>query len=61
VPGKIPFAEEQTAMDVSDRMVSVSGYRCGGEGRGSIRFVSWLWAEIQPPKEGVRKMVMVER
>jgi hypothetical protein len=48
-------------MDVDDWRASVNGYRCGGEGGGTTgRFVSWLWAEIQPPKEGVRKNVMVD-
>jgi hypothetical protein len=37
------------------------GYGCWGEGGGSGRFVSWLGGKIQPPKEGVRKIVMVER
>jgi hypothetical protein len=61
VPGKIRFAEEQTAMDGDDRMASVCGYGCGGEGGGSGEFVLWLGAEIQLSKEGVRKIVMVER
>jgi hypothetical protein len=60
VPGKIRFAEEQTAMDGDDRMASVCGYGCGGEGGGGGGFVSWLGAEIQPPKEVVQKIVMVE-
>jgi hypothetical protein len=58
---RIRFAEEQTAMDGDDQMASVGGYRCWGEGGGSGRFVSWLGGKIQPLKEGVRKIIMVER
>jgi hypothetical protein len=47
-------------MGGDDLMASVGCYGCWGEGRGSGRFVSWLGAEIQPPKEGVRKIVIVE-
>jgi hypothetical protein len=47
-------------MDGDDRMASVCGYGCGGEGGGGGGFVSWLGAEIQPSKEVVQKIVMVE-
>jgi hypothetical protein len=46
-------------MDGDDRMASVRGYGCGGEGGATRRFVSWLGGEIQPSKEVVRKIVMV--
>ena len=48
-------------MDGDDRMASVPGYGCGGEGGGGGRFVSWLRAEIQPPKEMAAMIDMVER
>jgi hypothetical protein len=44
VPGKIQFVEEQTVMDGDDRIASVRGYWCGGEGGGSGEFVSCLRA-----------------
>jgi hypothetical protein len=47
-------------MEADDRRAFVDGYGCGGEGGGSGRFVSWLKAEIQPPKEGVLMVVMVD-
>jgi hypothetical protein len=47
-------------MEADDRRASVDGYGCGGEGGGGGRFVSWLKAEIQPPKEGVLMVVMVD-
>jgi hypothetical protein len=53
------FAEKQTSMEMDDRRASVDGYECGGEGRGGGRFVSWLWAEIQPTEEGVGMIVNV--
>jgi hypothetical protein len=46
-------------MDGDDWMATVRGYRCGGEGGGSREFVSRIGSEIQPPKEGMRKIVMV--
>jgi hypothetical protein len=46
-------------MEGDDLRASVDGYGCGGEGGGGGRFVSWLPAEIQPPKEGVSMVVMV--
>jgi hypothetical protein len=48
-------------MDGDDWMATVRGYGCGGEGGGSGEFVSRLGSEIQPPKEGTRKIVMVKR
>jgi hypothetical protein len=51
--GRNWFAEEQTAMDMDDRRASVDGYGCGGEGGATGRFVSCLWAEIQPTEKGV--------
>ena len=48
-------------MATNDQRASVGGYGCGGEGRATGRFVSWLRAEIQLPKEGAWMMVMVER
>ena len=47
-------------MEADDRRAFVDGYGCGGEGGGGGRFVSWLKAEIQPPKEGVLMVVMVD-
>jgi hypothetical protein len=47
-------------MEADDRRSSVSGLGCGGEGGGGGgRFVSWLRAEIQPLKDGVGMIVMV--
>jgi hypothetical protein len=48
-------------MDADYWKASFDGYGCGGEGGGKGRFVSWLQAEIQPPKEGAWIIVMVER
>jgi hypothetical protein len=39
-------------MTTDDRRVSVGGEGCGGEVGATRRFVSWLWAEIQPRKRG---------
>jgi hypothetical protein len=47
-------------MEADDRRASVDGYGSGGEGGGGGRFVSWLWAKIHPPKEGVPMVVMVD-
>ena len=47
-------------MATDDRRASVGGYGCEGEGGGGGRFVSWLPAEIQPSKEGVSMVVMVD-
>jgi hypothetical protein len=46
-------------MEADDRRESVDCYGCGGEGGGGGRFVSWLRAEIQPLKDGVGMIVMV--
>jgi hypothetical protein len=46
-------------MEANDRRASVDGYRCGEEGGGGGRFVSGLRAEIQPLKDGVGMIVMV--
>jgi hypothetical protein len=46
-------------MEADDRRASVDGYGCGGEGGATGRFVSWLWAEIQPSEDGVGMIVMV--
>jgi hypothetical protein len=46
-------------MEADDRRASVDGYGCGGEGGGGGRFVSWLWAKIQPLKDGVGMIIMV--
>jgi hypothetical protein len=45
---------------MDDRRASVDGYGCGGEDGGGGRFVSWLRAEIQPLKDGVGMIVMVD-
>ena len=58
--GRIRFADEQTAMDSDDHRASGGGYGCGGEGGGRGRFVSSLRARIQPPKEGVLMIIMVD-
>jgi hypothetical protein len=58
--GRNLFAEEQTVMDGDDRRVSADGYGCGGEDGGGGRFVSWLQTEIQPLKDGVGMIVMVD-
>jgi hypothetical protein len=47
-------------METDDRRAFVDGYGSGGEGGGGGRFVSWLWAEIHPLKEGVSMVVMVD-
>jgi hypothetical protein len=47
-------------MEADDWRASIDGYGCGGEGGGGRRFVSWLPAEIQPSKEGVSMVVMVD-
>ena len=47
-------------MEGDDRRTSVDGYGCGGDGGATGRFVSWLCAEIQPLKDGVGMIVMVD-
>jgi hypothetical protein len=58
--GRNLFADKQTVMEGDDRRTSVDGYVCGGEGGATGRFVSWLWAEIQPSEDGVGMIVMVD-
>jgi hypothetical protein len=48
-------------MATDDRRASAGGLGCGGEVGATGRFVSWLRAEIQPPKKGGRMINMVER
>jgi hypothetical protein len=60
-PGKIWFAEEQAAIDGDDRMASVRGYGCEGEGGGSSLYLGWgPRYSHRTSKEGVQKIVMVE-
>jgi hypothetical protein len=47
-------------MVADDWRASVDGYSCGGEDGGGGRFASWLRAEIQPLKDGVGIIVMVD-
>jgi hypothetical protein len=48
-------------MATNDWRASVDGLGSRGDGGATIRFVSWLRAEIQPPKEMAAMIVMVER
>jgi hypothetical protein len=48
-------------MNTDDRGGSDNSNGCGEEGGATGRFVSWLWAKIQPSKERVWRIVMVER
>ena len=57
--GRKSSAENQTTIVVDGWRALVDGVRCGGEGGGSGRFVSWLRAEIRPPREGARMILMV--
>jgi hypothetical protein len=47
-------------MATDDWRASVGGLESGGEGGATGRFVSWLCAKIQPPKERAAMIVMVE-
>ena len=58
--GRNRFAEEQTTMAMDDQRASDDGYGCGGEVGGSGRFVCSLRVELQPPKDEVWMIVMVE-
>jgi hypothetical protein len=48
-------------MATDDWRASVGGLESGGERGATGRFVSWLRAEIQPPKERAAMIVMVSR